>query len=410
MDPGLFAEFQKQLNEESHWQAQLCFDLSEVGDGTYKVNLLSVIPPEENEHGTGYRFPPQRFPANWESRGTLIKALQLAAVDQGYEIVTESSKVKHQYVQLGCPRRRIYRPPNKGQAEFKGQYKENIVPTFLQDSKRKGSRGKAGQSQPRKAETALPRCKEEACKFNFTVKLQHGAWYIQQASGDSFHHGHTMKSMDCIRARTNLMSEEETARIAQLIDHSAGTGVTRNIMREDNGHTLTRQQCRFIYQKERGKGNTVELSSQTDAETLLTQMREMQQKGEGSFVALYHTVLDTSLIAERGKGRPRKNVTTVDGNDDVVVSELGQLEAEEIDEMLTPLRLHLKVGNKILLAIVWVMKENVRMYQLFPEILYGDCTAQSNKEGRPLFTLVGKNSEGEAFMALEGKDLWLVIL
>jgi hypothetical protein len=60
----------------------------------------------------------------------------------------------------------------------------------------------------------------------------------------------------------------------------------------------------------------------------------------------------------------------------------------------------LQMGDgRILIAVAWVTSEEKRLFRLFPEVLKADVTSQTNKERRPLFLLVGKDSYGSAFTA-----------
>ena len=43
----------------------------------------------------------------------------------------------------------------------------------------------------------------------------------------------------------------------------------------------------------------------------------------------------------------------------------------------------------------------ISMYQLFPEVIHIDCTSRTNKEGRPLLTITGKDSNANMFIILQ---------
>jgi hypothetical protein len=56
--------------------------------------------------------------------------------------------------------------------------------------------------------------------------------------------------------------------------------------------------------------------------------------------------------------------------------------------------------GRILIAVAWVTNEEKRLFELFPEVLKADVTSQTNKEKRPLFLVVGKDSYGKTFTVL----------
>jgi hypothetical protein len=144
----------------------------------------------------------------------------------------------------------------------------------------------AGVGMPRKTATSRPIAKEDKCHFNFTIKLTQTCWFIKSGCGSCLHNGHSYKAKDCIRVKTALIPDEEKELVAQLMDNSAGTRVTANVVRENIGHSISRQQCRYIF----GSKNADAKDGLSEAEKLLDDMRAMQESGEGSFVALYHTV------------------------------------------------------------------------------------------------------------------------
>jgi MULE transposase domain len=56
--------------------------------------------------------------------------------------------------------------------------------------------------------------------------------------------------------------------------------------------------------------------------------------------------------------------------------------------------------GRILIAVAWITNEEKRLFELFPEVLKADVTSQTNKEKRPLFLVVGKDSHGKTFTVL----------
>ena len=58
-----------------------------------------------------------------------------------------------------------------------------------------------------------------------------------------------------------------------------------------------------------------------------------------------------------------------------------------------------KDGTDILLAVSVASDEMIRALHMFPEVAYMDVTANTNKEGRDLFLVVGKDGDGSTFIA-----------
>ena len=88
--------------------------------------------------------------------------------------------------------------------------------------------------------------------------------------------------------------------------------------------------------------------------------------------------------------------------EDVVQTELGQDEvasshtATSSGKRDIPNNLHLKNGQ-VLLALAWTTDDSRRKFDMFPEIVFGDATEETNSEERPLYTLCGKDNMNKSF-------------
>ena len=51
----------------------------------------------------------------------------------------------------------------------------------------------------------------------------------------------------------------------------------------------------------------------------------------------------------------------------------------------------------MLIAVVWILPEEKRLFNMYPEVLYIDVTSDTNKEKRPLFTITGRTALGTMF-------------
>ena len=59
--------------------------------------------------------------------------------------------------------------------------------------------------------------------------------------------------------------------------------------------------------------------------------------------------------------------------------------------------LKMTVDQEFLIAVVWIMPKKVRIFKLFPELMFVDCTGKTNKEKLFLFTFTGQSSFGTIF-------------
>ena len=98
---------------------------------------------------------------------------------------------------------------------------------------------------------------------------------------------------------------------------------------------------------------------------------------------------DGDLIVYKNKGRPTKAQTEsikMNGN---LRHELAKLKK----------KMKYKDGTEILLALSIASDEMIRAFHMFPEVAYLDVTSNTNKEGRDLFLMVGKEADGSTFIA-----------
>jgi hypothetical protein len=61
--------------------------------------------------------------------------------------------------------------------------------------------------------------------------------------------------------------------------------------------------------------------------------------------------------------------------------------------------------------VAWVKDEELLLLQMFPEVLFMDVTSGTNKEGRGLFLVAGKDSNNNGFTGvrifLPSEQLWV---
>ena len=62
--------------------------------------------------------------------------------------------------------------------------------------------------------------------------------------------------------------------------------------------------------------------------------------------------------------------------------------------------LKMTVNQELLISIAWIMPKEVRLFKLFPEVMFVDCTGKTNKEKLFLFTVTGQSSSATMFTVL----------
>jgi len=107
-------------------------------------------------------------------------------------------------------------------------------------------------------------------------------------------------------------------------------------------------------------------------------------------------------VLEAGELGNRVDVESTDssGNKECCSFTLKDEEEIQLGNMLSPIHQRLQVGQKILLAVVWIREDERRLFELFPEVFMIDITWQTNNEGRPLAVSASFDSQLKTFTPL----------
>jgi MULE transposase domain len=307
-------------------------------------------------------------------------------------------------------------------------------------NKAKAIRGTAkheGKSMPRRTQTTKQSL-ENTCKFSITLKLEPGQfWYIPHQSTYCFCHNHAKMQPEELSVATNKLSTQHQQDYA-MYQRFAHGGSVQNIMNQKTGGLcLSQSQARYNRQKHelaQGLDASDGLSNFSDlspAQKLMAYLKQQKEAGKLRYIALFHEITETSLLtitkaqqkreAEKKKKREgltqsqvlaeassglehcdvSLSVTSISeaGNETTSQYQLESvLEKLALGETLAPLREQLTVGQRILLAVAWSREDEVRLFEMFPEVLLLDVTFQTNNEGRPLAVTACPDSNMESFV------------
>jgi hypothetical protein len=268
-------------------------------------------------------------------------------------------------------------------------------------------------------------------------------WFLLPWAGCRSHKFHAPRSRLDNRLRVDTCTENEQVNAA-IYARQGSTGVAAGIMNEQTGKTFSASQIR------NNKNNTEIRTGHvpppepgdipgvgSSAAQCIAFLEKEKEEGKKSYIALYHSVNDSTLLtikkkrtpkASKPKKKPKKDkrragshpenddsptelqpqagdaqdheesaheqtsaamvidVESSDGNgiDTTTSVTLSPEEGILVENMLSPIYERLKVGQKILLAVIWVREDEKRLFELFPEVLMLDITFGTNCEGRPL--------------------------
>jgi hypothetical protein len=394
-----------------------------AGDGRDPIDIAPYLRNDDHPLGalmrnrTRLEFPIDVYPPTWEEREKIQSAIIKSAAEQQIFLVkacaTNSNKTP--VLVLKCDLGRSYQV-RKGANEFQknpygdrtnveepkyrdGIRKDNIV--------RKSDAVRANGKKKAKRTTTLKPPPHQTCPFGIRVSLQQGVcWYIPPWSGNIQHKFHPKPLPGEIRRRINTLDTEQQEAAARYLRYT-GSGAASNIMYEETNESFSRSQLHYNKKKIEILTGHVPPPLQTKpgeppstlstAEELIAYLEKEQGLQKKSYIALFHKATETNLLTIKKSDQKRDNIrrksfmvhqesSIVGGNVKVTAPVLFSEEEQlQLESSLCPIRERLKVGQKILLAIVWVREDERRLFELFPEVLMCDVTFQTNGEGRPLF-------------------------
>ena len=162
-------------------------------------------------------LPADVYPPHWSKRVVVENAIKESALkNDGTELVilqTDLAPSGIKSVYLGCKFCQMHRPALKHKLpQVNG--KENTRPgvkTARIVNKACAMRGKAGKNEPKRAQTELPKRKEDQCQFKFRLSVIEGQhWFLtKKKKSEAMHTNHPPKDAKVDRTSMASLSQPE---------------------------------------------------------------------------------------------------------------------------------------------------------------------------------------------------------
>jgi phenolic acid decarboxylase len=219
----------------------------------------------------------------------------------------------------------------------------------------------------------------------FLSTQQYGnGWFLSvyaknsQTSDSGIHLGHRKLCKELIRTDISRLDQETLS----LVNNCQEVGLTGKsaalLVNAESSTNLTAGQ--IYYLKTKSAFDKKEIGcTMTAAEQLVNYFETKEVNA--SYVMVLHDTNKLLLIAKPWGGKKNTHDLT-----------RTQLE-EEIKEQMT---IHTATGRKkSLLLFAWVTDEELRMARMFGTVMSFDCTAQTNRQKRDLFTVTIKDGNNK---------------
>ncbi|CAJ1947503.1 unnamed protein product [Cylindrotheca closterium] len=309
---------------------------------------------------------------------------------------------------------------------YEQDLKSNAPPMKTQEYRQDGivnsdklGRREDGRSGPRRCSTAKPLKGEATCKFSITIAWDEFGFYLKQNVGNPYHTGHPKFANQDLATPNGFLSTEDQEVIIHVHNACGGAAIGRNYILTKFGKFVPSVAIRSLQneatlpQPEEGDNRKLPAN---DIEGLL---RYFETEEDISFQVLWdvpagstnktsnetqplvdgseddgsggHMLLSTTFDKDAAG-----NVTEreTDHSTEPAMDELGrEVSAAREDESIF-------CQDKIFLCIAWTNKEELRLFQKFPSLVYCDATSDTNKNKNHLITFSGRTTNGKQFIFL----------
>ena len=251
---------------------------------------------------------------------------------------------------------------------------------------------------PRKCTTTKPIAKDKTCTFsiNIHLDLNNLDWFVKW-KGNAYHQHHHPTKLNEFRIGQHQLSTSMISEINKLHNSNVSSAIQQNVLIDNNDVSVP---LMTILNKQYTERNKV-LQNHTDSEELLATLKK---EPNITYFAMYAKSVDTPLLTVKKTKRARNannNNIKLCGYVKVYQDKEIIPVTPRIDSTLQNTLKQLLVKNKdtheveVLLGVGWARDEDLRVIRKFPEVVKMDCTFSTNREDRPLFNIVSKDSNGK---------------
>ena len=272
--------------------------------------------------------------------------------------------------------------------------KYNYVPT----SKHKSTNGIM-----RNCKTTKSLCTSECCKFQISMFLDIVTldWYIKWKNRNE-HSYHMFKNLKETSIGKNQLSLSVVNEINKFNKSNVSSSIQQNVLMINNDISvpiMTILNHQYTQDKEINK-------QKTDFEQLLGILRARK---DITYFVMYAKSMHTPLLTIKKTSSAKQatsNNISVHGYVKVYQQPEKSTLPPKFDSHQQKILKQLLTTNKtshdveVILAVGWARDSELALFRKFPEVAKMDCTHSTNREERPLFNLVGKDTNKKLYTVM----------
>ena len=338
----------------------------------------------------------------------ILRSMQLSSIQNGDAVRSNGHPVKKMnstkdpvamIIICQCSRRYDGKKVNRVNLEV--ETREDYRASHYRNDRRNNRHGAAGRRGPQQTITNRNfGINTERCPFS--IKLYHGinGYYVNPAYGCCYHDFHFKR--DHLRTPGRLISSQAREVMNDMNSSRSLAGSAVNMYynrskRKGLATLLSKSQVRYICNKNQGEPG---LSQETEKDDMASLYDFLEGSG-CSYISLLERI-ETSED-ETIRKSILFNECQIESNPLLIEQHnFGKLEEEEATRITSIHREECGIldQQEMMVGIAYSTPHEVKQFQLFHAVLHIDATADSNKEGRPLLTVTGKDSCGRMYTAL----------
>ena len=394
----------EEIESNKAWKGELLLDVVlDCAIKPMRVNILNYIGVKESLHTI--RFCSKTFPVDPCFRNDSWKKLkhyiERSAHSCGYNLASNgpfgSKKNTRQFV---CQSGRVHRCKKQPTSKpCSMSYREDV-----EMNSKKVCRRKDGQSLPRRRLLKRAMSHSGSCKFRLVVYADEISYGIRVICGNPYHNGHlNMKNKGSLLP-LRLLTKKERNKLVESFDDDLLSAHSRNTLFNKTGVFLRTQTVSYIRGVEIGRIDDI---SQSTSDRVIEYLSEQGH----DYIYLCHRDVSSLKMAHLNRGVP-----SLAGNEcSALYCALNRTSCDKVTEhsissdkereMLLYAESHRKAymltdDQHLFMGVAWVIIEERLLFDLCPEVIFVDCTMNTNKDKCPLFTVTGKNRMGNMFTVI----------
>ena len=262
----------------------------------------------------------------------------------------------------------------------------------------KGGRRPGGRSDSKRTRTTQALTSDDRCPFAFTVKWDFQGFYITKhriTCGYPNHDNHLQGDLSKLCLPMGLIPAKEKELLQSMTNACIGAAVGRNYIFSKLGKYITKAQITHFTSEP--SSPLVDGLEKSDIDSLL-------EFFEATEDISYQTLWDVPLRDGKTALISCVNVDRDQGFAEIDHSDDPEFSVPRESAKIARSNPLVHEDARIFLAVAFANKYDIRTFMLFPEVIHGDCTCDSNNTNNHLLTFSCRISSGKQVVFLK---VWL---